>query len=87
MNIGCDKNKDTQLRCDGQVQEVIQDGCSLIMDEEEYKSLMLTNAVEAKEIIVAGMESCVLTLLVVGGGGQDAGGVIDPKFGGAGSGS
>ena len=30
------------------------------------------------------MESCVLTLLVVGGGGQDAGGVIDPKFGGAG---
>ena len=47
--------------CDGQVQEVIQDGCSLIMDGKEYKSLMLINAVEAKEIIVAGMESCVLT--------------------------
>ena len=50
------------------------------MDGEEHTSLMLTNVGESQEITVTGWGSCVLTLLLVGGGG------VDDHNGGAGSG-
>ena len=53
--------------CDGQVQEVIQDGCSLIMDGEEDTALKLTTTENTNDITVSGW-GCDLTLLIVGGG-------------------
>ena len=57
--------------------------CGLVMDGEEHRSLMLTNVSESQEITVTGRGSCVLTLLLVGGGGQDVSGTDN---GGGGSG-